>query len=357
MSPSPRLHVLLGAGGVGKTTLAAGLALSLSRSGRRVGLLGIDPSFRLRQALGLRDLPEQGVPVPGTTLRAALLRPGDSLRRWAADELEDPAERQSLLANPFFLALADRMAGAADLIAAIRIAEWAERDPSLDDLVLDTAPGLHAVEALGKPERLSAVLDGRLLEWLHAAVKAQRARGLGGLFRVVARRTFSTLGKLTGAEAVTSLATFSLLVDRLAATLLERLARAGAWLHSGEAALLIVTAPRSGGDEAVARIEERLRAMGLAPRAAVLNRALPASLAQEVLPARSEAAQSFARYLHGCALQQERLAAVLAGRGLPLLRVPAIEGLSQQGADRLSALASLGDGVRAQLAGATPRAA
>ena len=37
---SARLHVLVGSGGVGKTTLSAGYALALARSGRRVGLLG-----------------------------------------------------------------------------------------------------------------------------------------------------------------------------------------------------------------------------------------------------------------------------------------------------------------------------
>ena len=80
---TPRLHVLLGAGGVGKTTLAAGYALALAREGRRVGLLGIDPARRLQGALGLA-LPDLEVPVPGAPrLQAALLRPTDCLRRWA----------------------------------------------------------------------------------------------------------------------------------------------------------------------------------------------------------------------------------------------------------------------------------
>ena len=58
-----RLHVLLGAGGVGKTTLAAGYAVALARAGGRVGLLGIDPARRLSGALGL-TLADREVVVP-----------------------------------------------------------------------------------------------------------------------------------------------------------------------------------------------------------------------------------------------------------------------------------------------------
>lgn len=52
-----RLHVFVGGGGVGKTTLSAGYALALAQSGKRVGLLGIDPAKRLQSALGL-SLPD-----------------------------------------------------------------------------------------------------------------------------------------------------------------------------------------------------------------------------------------------------------------------------------------------------------
>ena len=113
---SARLHVLVGSGGVGKTTLSAGYALALASRGRRVGLLGIDPARRLQGALGLTltDL-EARVPVEGE-LRAALLRPADCLRRWAKEACTDDAARARLEGNAFFLAMADRLAGATDIL-------------------------------------------------------------------------------------------------------------------------------------------------------------------------------------------------------------------------------------------------
>ena len=45
--------VCCGAGGVGKTTTAAALALRAAERGRRVVVLTIDPARRLAQSLGL----------------------------------------------------------------------------------------------------------------------------------------------------------------------------------------------------------------------------------------------------------------------------------------------------------------
>ena len=53
---SRRILVVCGAGGVGKTTMAAALALQAARQGRRVLACTIDPSRRLATSLGLAQL-------------------------------------------------------------------------------------------------------------------------------------------------------------------------------------------------------------------------------------------------------------------------------------------------------------
>src|ERR1019366_8189277 len=50
-----KLIVLTGPGGVGKTTLAAALALAAARRGRRALVLTVDPARRLAQALGISE--------------------------------------------------------------------------------------------------------------------------------------------------------------------------------------------------------------------------------------------------------------------------------------------------------------
>src|SRR5947199_878500 len=51
-----RVVICLGAGGVGKTTTSAALALGLAARGRKVAVVTIDPAKRLASALGLEEL-------------------------------------------------------------------------------------------------------------------------------------------------------------------------------------------------------------------------------------------------------------------------------------------------------------
>ncbi len=51
-----RIIVCCGAGGVGKTTTSAALALAAAEAGRTVVVLTIDPARRLAQSLGLVEL-------------------------------------------------------------------------------------------------------------------------------------------------------------------------------------------------------------------------------------------------------------------------------------------------------------
>ena len=312
---SPRLHVLLGQGGVGKTTLAAGLALALASEGRRVGLLGIDPSGRLRDALGLHELPELPVEiVPG--LQAALLRPAASLRRWAREAQGDPA----LLANPFFLVLADRLATATDAVAAVRVAEWAEQDAALDDLVVDTAPGLHGLEFLGKPERLLSLLHGRLLRWLSEPPDRESRRVVRGLSRIA------------GASVLVDLADFTLLIERVAGRLVQRLERARSWLREPSTELMLVCLARPGAVEGVRTLAAELRALKLEPGPIVLNRALPPALPLDGVP------EAIARFVKASLRFQERTLRELDGA----LAVPIAAGLDSDGPARIQALQRLG---------------
>jgi anion-transporting ArsA/GET3 family ATPase len=48
--------ILLGPGGVGKTTVAAALGIAAAREGLETGMITVDPARRLRDALGLERL-------------------------------------------------------------------------------------------------------------------------------------------------------------------------------------------------------------------------------------------------------------------------------------------------------------
>lgn len=322
-----RLHVLLGAGGVGKTTLAAGYALSLAGAGRTVGLLGIDPARRLQTALGLSlDDEPRRVPDAGA-LFAAMLAPSQCLPRWAA------AEGPALARNAFFAALAERLATANDVFAAIRMVEWIERQPELDDLVVDTAPGLNALEFLRRPEALSAFLEGPLVGWLRHLART-REQGFVG------RRVTSALSRIAGTSFLFELADFVALAERMLETMMARLSRARAWIASADTELVLVAAVREDAAHVARAISSALRALSLAPSAVVINRALDPALSREL-----DALDPNAPVARLSRVELSRQARVLAELApfSPIL-LPAVAGL--EGDDRRAALRELGDRLR-----------
>ena len=101
--PETRIVVCCGAGGVGKTTTSAALALAAAQAGRTVVVLTIDPARRLAQAVGGRDVRIE--PIAGRWLRVVVLddpeppadviepaRPGPRRRRTRPVATPCPAE-------------------------------------------------------------------------------------------------------------------------------------------------------------------------------------------------------------------------------------------------------------------------
>lgn len=337
-----RLHVMLGAGGVGKTTLSAGYALALAREGRSVGLLGIDPARRLQGALGL-TLPDLEVPVPGVpNLSAALLRAEDCLRRWAAEACPDAETRERLLANSFFRALADRFAGATDFLAAVRVAEWIERHPGLTDLVVDTAPGFNAIEFLRRPEHVSAFLEGSLVTWLRWMTKEGGA--LGGLVRAGARRVLGALSRIGGTRLLMDMAEFVTLVEGVFTRMAARLAAAQTLMRGPGTSLHVVTAVRHDAAQSVAQLVDALATLKLAPSSVIINRAvaptLGADVAQLDVGAVPPEVRAVITYAQAFGELQAQLVRAASAPGRTVLVVPAALGLDESA--RLDALEALG---------------
>ena len=90
--------VVVGSGGVGKTTSASGLALFAAREGKRVALLTIDPAKRLAQALGLESLnntPQSLAPdltAPGD-VAAMMLEPSETFDNLISQAVQTGALR------------------------------------------------------------------------------------------------------------------------------------------------------------------------------------------------------------------------------------------------------------------------
>ena len=110
-----RILVCCGAGGVGKTTTAAALAVRAAEQGRSVCVLTIDPARRLAQAMGLTELDNTPRAVSGIDTAAGgrldammldMKRTFDDIVLAHADD----ARAKAILANPFYVSLSSSFA-------------------------------------------------------------------------------------------------------------------------------------------------------------------------------------------------------------------------------------------------------
>lgn len=156
------LIIVVGAGGVGKTTVAAALGLASAHEGRDTLVMTFDPSMRLKDALGVGNgANDQEIPVPVRTpgrLAASLLdakRTFDRLvRRYAPDD--DVATR--ILGNRFYANLSGTLAGVLEYMAVERLFEVAS-EGRLNRIVLDTPPTRQAIDFLEAPSRIVGFLE------------------------------------------------------------------------------------------------------------------------------------------------------------------------------------------------------
>src|SRR5438552_15591114 len=112
-----KIIVCVGTGGVGKTSVAASIALTQARAGAKCLVLTTDPSLRLRTALGLKDgLLEQRVPVQDAKgeLWAALLDVKATLDE-AVRLYARPGSHQRILEHPIYLTIGNSLSGMQEL--------------------------------------------------------------------------------------------------------------------------------------------------------------------------------------------------------------------------------------------------
>jgi anion-transporting ArsA/GET3 family ATPase len=201
-----RVVVCCGAGGVGKTTTAAAMALRAAEYGRTVVVLTIDPAKRLAQALGIKDLGNspQRVPLaPEVTgeLHAMML----DMRR-TFDEMvlqyTEGDRAEAILENQFYQTVATSLAGTQEYMAMEKLGQLLAED-RWDLVVVDTPPSRNALDFLDAPKRLGSFMDSRLWRLLLTP-----GRGIGRLVTGAVGLAMKALSTVLGSQMLADAAAF-----------------------------------------------------------------------------------------------------------------------------------------------------
>ncbi len=260
-----KVVVCCGAGGVGKTSCSAALALAGARAGRRVLVLTIDPSKRLAETLGVSQNPTEPVALDEDLLRGIGIEKPAALDAWMLDPKivsdhvvhklsNSKADAEKLMENRIYKNVTAMVAGMQEYTAVEAMYEFIN-DGRYDLVILDTPPSRNALHFLEAPGRIQAFLDGRVFRFF-----LPDGSGGGGLIKKAASKVLDAVMDLAfGKETRRDLMGFFGLFSGILMHLSRDAGEMRSFFASSEVAFLVVTSPAQEALEEAEYFERKTR--------------------------------------------------------------------------------------------------
>jgi anion-transporting ArsA/GET3 family ATPase len=273
--------VCCGSGGVGKTTIAAVLALEGARQGRNTCVITIDPAKRLADALGLETLSDAPSVIPrerwdddhsakpDSELSAMMLDTKSTFDRLVTGNATTTEQAQRILDNRFYRNVSGALGGTQEYMAMEKLHELHDRG-NFDLIVIDTPPTRHALDFLDAPRRLLRLLDNRIFRMLMMPTRAY--------LRVasVAVQTFlRTVARVVGSEAIDDVVAFFRAFEGMEVGFRDRAIAVETLLAAPETGFVLVTSPRRDAMEEAEFFSRQLERNGQSIDALIVNRVHP----------------------------------------------------------------------------------
>jgi anion-transporting ArsA/GET3 family ATPase len=269
-----RVIVCSGAGGVGKTTIAAAIGMAAAVRGRRALVLTIDPARRLAEAMGIATSLRAPSPVPREKLRDVGVPPAGVLDAWMLNPevvfeatvrrlASDPERVETILRNRLYQHLSRIVAGMQEYTAAEALYALVS-EGRYDLVVLDTPPSRNALAFLEAPRKLSMFLDERVVG-VFLPSKRSFFRAASDVVERVFTRTF-------GEGFFRDLQEFLSAFSGMFGGMRQHAEAVRELLSSDASTFLLVTSPEPAALAEAAFFQSRIQELGLPFAGYVLNR-------------------------------------------------------------------------------------
>ena len=277
------IPILLGTGGVGKTTIAAALGLAGASAGLDTAVITVDPAQRLRDALGLARLGGHPTRIGKQQLRDAGLAPTLKLSAMMLDVkgawdavverfVPDKATRARIFGNPFYQSLTMEFAGS-EAFAALQQLYDLHQAGAFELEVVDTPPASHSFEFLQAPARMIRLLDSRTARWLFTP-SLSAGRIAMKLASNAARFVVRELERVAGKSVLSTIADFFAAMADSMDSIVDRLRKTEALLHSPAVRFILVTTAEADRLRQARELIDEMDAEKLKLSAIVINRFL-----------------------------------------------------------------------------------
>lgn len=265
-----RTVLVTGAGGVGKTTVAAAIGVAAARAGMRTLVVTVDPAKRLASALGVRSLGDEPQPHEEEPRLWAAMLDASASWRGVAERHAAPDVAARLVDNEFFQAASEHFPASQAYAAADQAATFVQAR-AWDLMVVDTPPSGGGIDFFTAPAQMADLVGGRLLRWLTGGPLPGRRFLYNRAARPMLRIADSALGSDLLVRVTEFLLDLRSTYDGVAqrGREIERVMR--------EASIVVVTTADPAPVAEAVRFYRELPTLASRPAVVVFNRSLPST--------------------------------------------------------------------------------
>tara|TARA_Y100000991_G_C21969759_1_gene348759 strand:- start:1185 stop:2252 length:1068 start_codon:yes stop_codon:yes gene_type:complete len=279
-----KVIVLLGAGGVGKTTCSIATAIRAAKLGKRVALISIDPARRLADALGLKfdtELKELKLDssVSGCVY-AMMIDQKQVFDQMIYRYSTSSKITKKILSHDLYKMISSKVSGSLEYMALAKLCDLVE-DDNYDIVILDTPPDTNAICFLKKSHFLHVFHDNKVMTWLIKPFYIANRLGFSRFVKI-GGKLINGLTTVTGIKSLALISEFAILMQSVIQGFNQAGKKIQKILNSFDSSFILVTNLNQTSYRSSRYLFNEIKTLGYNIDALYLNRCLPGKLIQSI---------------------------------------------------------------------------